>query len=244
MNGFRTFLAAACLAGCLINPASAEPNAKQRGWEVLSAAREAIGSAKVELRDYSCSIETRLSRKGGPPIELKSTLQFVMPELVRQDVETPNGKMTLTFDGERAVRQAKGEETEMLPGRTAQLRGDLARANVLLGPAPSPDAVRFLRSEKVDDREADVIEVQDVGDAPVRLYIDAETRDMLKMVYVGDIPGGGMAQVEEFFSDYVEAGGIRWHRTRRVIRNGEEAIVSKRDDFVVNTGLTMDDIVR
>jgi len=244
MNRLRLFLAVACLAGCLTSPVSAEPNAKQRGWEVLSDAREAIGSAKVDVRDYSCSIETRISRKGGAPIELKSTLQLVMPEMVRQDVETPNGTMTLTFDGDRAVRQAKGEETEMLPGRTAQLRADVARANVLLGPAPSPDAVRFLRNEKVNERDADVIEVQDVGDAPVRLYIDTKTRDMLKMVYVGDIPGGGMAQVEELFSDYVEAGGIRWHGTRRVIRNGEESIVSKRHDFAVNTGLAVSDILR
>ena len=82
-------------------------------------------------------------------------------------------------------RLAKGERAELSPERAGQIRADVARANVLLGPAPSPEAVRFLRSEKVDNREADVIEVQDVGGGPVRLYIDLETRDLLKIVYVG-----------------------------------------------------------
>ncbi len=60
---------------------------------------------------------------------------------------------------------------------------------------------------------------------------------MLKQVFVGDIPGGGMAQVEEVYTDFQDIKGFRFATRREIIRNGEPARTDQFQDLQVNNGL-------
>jgi hypothetical protein len=53
-----------------------------------------------------------------------------------------------------------------------------------------------------------------------------------------------MAQVEEFFNAFVEAGGFRWPLQKRVLRHGQPASQSVRTVAKVNSGLAKEDILR
>jgi hypothetical protein len=80
-----------------------------------------------------------------------------------------------------------------------------------------------------------VVQIADVGGTLLRVFIDTETHDVLKHMFVGDTPHG-LAQVEEIFSDFRESGGYRWYHRRQVLRNGEIALESTRSNLRVNVG--------
>lgn len=226
--------------GAGVDRASAEP---EKGWRIYLAARRAAGAETTRLRDYSFRMTPRLERSGNRA-EFESVVEVVLPNLIRQQISAPFGVSVIVFDG-ASGRQIRGGRTKELPAAgVARIRADLARALVLLGTPPPKRSVRFKRRERVEGRQAEVIEINDVGGTLLRLFVDAETGDLVKQTYVGDVPGGGMARVEESFSDFVAAGGLRWHKTRRVTRNGKEALRSTRRGFKVNAGLTREDILR
>ena len=104
--------------------------------------------------------------------------------------------------------------------------------------------IRFRGEDEVEGRAVDVVEIVDVGGSPLRLFLAQDNRDLLKLMYVGDVPGAGMMQVEEVFSDIREVDGFRRHFKRRVLRNGKEAVISTASSYEINRGLDPEDLLR
>ncbi len=235
-----------CLAAVSLPATAADENAasNERGWRVLQAARDAAGTGPsgAALRDYTFDLTTRTQTPNGE-VQLQSSAFFLAPNWMRQEIHAPTGEIVMIFDGNSAWQVVPAGRRELPAAMVQQFRSDLSRSHVLSGPVPPKDAVSFLRRENIENRPADVIEIREIGGSPLRLFIDAETKDLLKTMYVGDTPAG-MAQVEEFYSDYTEAGGIRWYRKKRVVRNGQPSQQSTRKILKVNSGLTKEDILR
>ena len=117
-------------------------------------------------------------------------------------------------------------------------RQELDRSHILLLPPSPKDTIWFLRQEEVAGRLADVIELRDAGGLPLRLFVDVETRDVVKKVFVGDTPDGSMAQVEEFYINFQDVGGYPWPFYKKVVRNGKPATEGVTLDMQVNVSLT------
>lgn len=210
--------------------------ARDQGWKLLEQARQAFrGGAEPEpIHDYSFDLTTQVHTPQGVA-QLTSTTFFVYPASVRQEIATPQGKVVIVFDGEYGWQQgAKGRRT-LSDESAAQIRAELARSNVLIGPPPDPAFVRYTGSGEVEGRPVQVVQIADVGGTLLRLSIDAETHDVLKHTFIGDTPQG-LAQVEEVFSDFRETGGYRWYHHRKVVRNGSAALESTRSNIRVNAG--------
>jgi len=219
---------------------AAEPNA----WSIYLAAREQAGGAKPgSLADYSYDVVTTLPAGEGQ-IDVRGSAVVILPDLIRQELQTPQGLTQLFFDGVSAWQVLGGKRRD-LPNEAAALqRAELARRHILYGELPARELVRYRREEQVDGRTVDVIEIIDVGGAPLRLYVDRASKDVVKHVYVGDIPGGGMAQVEEAQSEFVDIGGLRFATRRAVVRNGEPARTSALSGIRVNSGLQREIVSR
>lgn len=220
---------------------AAEPDA----WSIYLAARERAGGANEagRLLDYSYGVVTTLPADKSQ-IELRGSVVVILPGLIRQELETPQGLTQFYFDGVAAWQKLAGKRRD-LPSDAAHLQlAELDRRHVLYGKLPAKELVRYRREEEVEGRVCDVIEIVDVGGAPLRLYVDRESRDVVKHVYVGDVPGGGMAQVEEVQSDFVDVGGFRFATRRSVLRNGEPARTSVLSDIQVNSGLKPEIVLR
>jgi len=215
------------------------------GWRIYQEARLAAGTgpAATPIHDYSHDLLTRLKTPKGDA-EVRSTVYFLTPGLIRQEMETPGGKAVIIFDGEKVWRALAGEVQQLPAEAVQQIRSDLARSHVLLSPAPNPEAIRYLSQDEVEGRAVDVIQISDVGGTPLRLFVDAQSRGILKKIFVGDVPGGGMAQVEELYSDFREVAGYRWPHRRQVWRNGKLALDSTLLNLRVNIGLEVGDITR
>jgi hypothetical protein len=219
---------------------AAEPDA----WTIYLAARERAGAAEPgRLVDYSYDVVTTLPA-GKSQVDVHGSVVVILPDLIRQDLETPQGPTQLFFDGVSAWQILGGKRRD-LPGEAAALqRAELARRHVLFGELPDKNLVRYRREEQVDGRIADVVEIIDVGGAPLRLYVDRESKDVVKQIYVGDVPGGGMAQVEETQSDFADIDGFRFATRRAVIRNGKPSRTSVLSGIRVNRGIKREIVLR
>ena len=233
-----------CLTAVAGSRAAEVPQNQQQGWRIFLEARQAVrlGQPGASLHDYRYDLVTRTQTPNGD-VELRSSGLFLTPNLVRQEIHAPNGELVMIFDGSKAWQVTPAGKRELPATMTGQFRADLARSHALLDAPPPEDSVWFLRQEEVNGKLADVIEIRLVGESPLRLFIDTETKDLVKTLYVGDTPGG-MAQVEEFYSAFVEAGGFRWPQKKRVLRNGQPAGQSVKTISQVNSGLAKEDILR
>lgn len=220
-----------------------QPNQRQ-GWRIFLEARQAVrlGHSDASLHDYKYELVTRTQTPNGE-VELRSTGLFLTPNLVRQEIHAPGGEIVMIFDGSKVWQMTPAGKRELPATMVGQFRADLARSHALLDAPPAEDSVWFLRREEVNGKLADVLEIRPLGESPLRLFIDTETRDLVKTMYAGDTPSG-MAQVEEFYSAFAEAGGFRWPQKKRVLRNGQPVSESVKTIADVNSGLTKENILR
>jgi len=237
--------AAFCALTILALSAAGAEDPKVRGWEILRKARAAAGAGAdgVPLRDYIFELRTKAVTPDGD-LERHSKGFYLHPGLVRQEIDDPRAKIVVVFDGKKAWQVVPGDIHYMPDALAKQYKSELNRSHILLLPPPPDDSVWFLKQEEVAGRQTDVIELREVGGPPLRLFVDVETHDVLKKMFVGDAPGGGMAQVEEHFANFQDAGGYRWPFYKRVVRNGKVATETTTLSLEVNTGLTESDIVR
>jgi outer membrane lipoprotein-sorting protein len=237
LRGFLYTLVFFALAlGAQTKASNEDQAARDKGWKLLQQAREAFraGGAPASIHDYSFDLTTEIHTPQGVA-QLTSRAFFIYPDAVRQEINTPQGKAVIVFDGERGWQHGDAGRRDLSDQAAKQIRAEMDRNNLLIGTLPDQAFVRYTGREEVAGRPVDVVQIADVGGALVRLSIDAETHDVLKHTFVGDTPQG-LAQVEEIFSDFGEAGGYRWYHHRKVLRNGEPALESTRSNLRVNVG--------
>ena len=236
------------LIGWAVLDGAAAVGSKKKGERIYRQAREraGVGGDAEPLRDCTFDLLTRAQPQGAKTkksIELPSRVSFIAPSVVRQEIEAPGAKIIVVFDGKRGWQLLPGN-TKYLPDTASELiRADLARTYVLFFTEPDPDAVRFLREEVVDGRTTEVIELNDVGNMPLRLFVDTETSDVVKKMFVGDTPTG-MAQVEEFFSNFRTVGAYRFPLSKRVMRNGALRVEATITNMKINVGLRREALLR
>lgn len=231
----------ALLAIFAIAPLDSVMAADPDATAIYLAARERAGggSEPGRLVDYAYDLLLTLPA-GENEVQIRGSVVVILPDLVRQELETPQGPTQLVFDGSD-VWQILGGKKQALPAEAAALqRAELARRHVFFAELPPAQLIRYRREDQVGGRTVDVIEIIDVGGAPLRLYIDRESKDLVKQVYVGDVPGGGMAQVEETFSEFVDVEGMRFATRREVVRNGEPGRASVLSGIRINANIRRD----
>ena len=223
--------------------AAAEEDPRAKGRRLYLEARDAAGGG-VPLRDYAIELSTIVTTPQDQRVRFDSRVEVVAPYVMRQQIESNVGRITMISDGEKAFKRTPQGEQELPASAVEFQRAEADRGNVLFGEVPAEGDIRWRGEETVEGKTVDVIEIVDVGGSPLRLFLDRENRDLVKMLYVGDVPGLGMAQVEEFFSDIREVDGFRMHFRRRVVRNGKESSLSTASSYRVNQGLKAEDLLR
>jgi len=233
----------ALLLGFLLAlPLCGEQDPQQRGWEIYQQARSAAGAGEP-LHDYSFEQVATIERDGNV-FNVVSRVQTIAGKAQRLEVDSQGGVITMLVNGDQGWRGSAVGKQPLPPEAVALQKKEDARITSLLGPEAEPGSVRFRSEDQVDGRRVDVIELADVGGTPLRLFVDRESKNVLKRMYVGDAPNGMMAQVEEFLSDYREVGGYRWPHSKRVVRNGAQASKSTVKNVRLNQGLTIEQLTQ
>lgn len=213
-------------------------------WKIYLAARTAAGAGPdaPAIRDYTLYLTTRAVMPQGKA-EFQSRFYYKHPKLIRQEIESPAGKVVMVSDGDRGWRLIPEDIEYLPPSDVKRIWDDLERVHVLYAVAPQPMSIQLIGGDTIEGRKVKVIEIPNVAGAPLRLFVDTKTHDVLKKTYTGDTPIG-RADVEEFYSDYKNFGVYRWYGHKRVLRNGREALAITVDDVKLNTGLSESDLKR
>lgn len=241
LPGFAAFaLCSIALAWVSLHAEPASQDA-DRGDELFQQAREAATGGQT-LHDYAFDLATIIEMPDGRRVRFTSYVQVIPPSVFRQHLESAAGSQTMFFTGDAAWQKTIAGRRDLPDAVVRNQDADLRRGHVLFNPPPS--SVSYRGADEVEGKPVHVIQIADVAGAPLRLFLDQQTHDVLKRVYVGDAPDGSMAQVEEFLSGYVEVDGFRWPTSKRVVRNGKTATTSTASDIEINQGLQAEALLR
>jgi len=219
--------------------------ADDRGFAVLEAALKAAGGREklAAVKDLSLDLQTLVIGPQGP-LDVKSNSRLVFPSTVRQHSDTPLGRLVLAADSKAGWRQGPQGVTEIPAAEIGRLQSELARSNILFQPPADRAAVRWVGEETIAGRLCDLIELAEVGGAPLRLSVERLSGDVIKRSYRGEAPGGGPANVEEFIGDFRDVGGLRLAFKVRVLRDGKLARESVTQAMRINAGLDSRELLR
>ncbi len=246
MRDMHKRLAVALAIGAMIvmaQPVFESP--QERGWAVLEETLKAAGGREklAAIRDISFDVQSKLPVQTGV-LDLASKIRVVLPDTVRQDMSTQAGESTIALDRWRGWRRAPGGQDEIPADQLQRTQAEMARTYWMFRPPADRSSLRWVGTETVEGRACDVIEIANVAGAPLRLFVDRQTRDVLKRTYRAIAPDGKPADVEEFLSDYRVVDGLRWPFKIRVTRNGNPARETITKNMKINTGLKAEDLMR
>jgi zinc protease len=215
-----------------------------RGREILAKAQQAAGGADklAAVKDLTKSY-TFKSKSG---LNAEQTVQIVLPDTMLQESQLPFGRLVAAVGPEGGWMRAPQGMMPMPAPQLEQAKGELfrLRESILLSDRMPSRTVNFVEQAEHNGRPADVIEISDESGASVRLWIDAESGEMVKQTYQSSAITGAPSQVEQIFSDYRDVDGLRVPFKVTVLANGEEFAQVEVSEILYNTGLDKDALLK
>ena len=238
-----TLLAVFLFAGGILSPGwnitaqDAKTDAKAR--QILDKMIEAMGGRRAmeAVKDTvaSGSMEMVTMGMGGT-----ATMTQKAPNKFRMDIEVMGMSIVQAFDGEigwftnpqtGAVEEISGEQLENIK---RQAIGD----QVYLNPEKYGIVYTFKGTEKLEDKDYNVLLLTYEDGFEATMYVDAETNLVHKSVSIqmNDMTGVE-AEMESYSTDYRKVDGIMAAFTITQYVDGEEFMVITIDEVKFNTGV-------
>jgi zinc protease len=179
--------------------AKADASSLQRGKELLERAQKAVGGADkiAAVKDHTESIEGTMQG-----MKVKQHNRYIAPGFIRQDVELPIGKISSYTDGKTGWLQSPQGVMPMPAAVLKQAQGELFRdlLHVLIADRDS--------SVQVNATGKSTVEISSKDGESVKVEFDESTGLPAREIYQ---EGGqsGPVEVQEFFSDWREADGLK-----------------------------------
>ena len=173
----------------------------------------------------------------GGMMQVEIKRHHVLPYKIRLDItiQAMGMQMSQVFDGESAwIAMPQG--IQPLPGsEVEEFKKAAFRETINLLPYLSGDDIsaQYLGTEDVNGKSADVIRVT-VSDADaLKLFIDQETKYIVKKSYQS-LGQTGPMETEEFIDDYREVSGIKIGFHTVVHQNGELFLEGTLSEAIIN----------
>jgi len=207
-----------------------------RGVELLKRAQQAMGGTEkiAAIKDGTETAEMAMGPGGSGP-KMKQLNRYILPGQVRQDQEFPGGKLIVYSDGETGWMGTPQGTMPMPPEVLKQAQGEIFRNLPHLILADRDAALT------VNAVGPNMVEITSASGLSVRLEIDAATGLPAREIYK-ETGGGQSASIQESFSDWRDAGGIRVPFTVKIAQDGKEGPVATVQDYKFNTGLKPEDL--
>ncbi|HEY6250594.1 MAG TPA: c-type cytochrome [Candidatus Angelobacter sp.] len=172
--------------------------------EVISKYIQALGGAEALEKITSRVMKGTISVANGPqfPIDLFAKA----PNRRMSFMHSPKGDSITSFDGTTAwLGSTTGAPTKLDSANSEAVKLD-AEFNFALRIKQIFTQLRVGQSEKIKDREANMVFALQPGQPPVRLYFDKESGLLVRLVRYAETPLGRLpTQID--YGDYRDAGG-------------------------------------
>ena len=144
-------------------------------------------------------------------------------------------RMSQVFDGESAW-MAMPQGVQDLPGsQVEEFKKDALRdtINLLIHVSNNDTSAQYLGTENVNGKSADVIRIA-ISDADtLKLFIDQETKYIVKKSYQS-LGQEGPVETEEYIDDYRDISGVKIGFHTVVHQNGEPFLEGTLSEAIIN----------
>ena len=214
--------------------AQADAASIAKGHALLAKVQQAMGGVDklAAVKDFQLHADLEVYTPGAT-MKVKQTTSFIAPSIVRQDNELPFMKQSVYSDGGSGWLSGVQGVQNLPPAVLKQIHGE---------------AFRQIASLALSDRVADrtvsqvadgVLDISSKDGESVRLTVDEKTGLPSKLAYQQSPAEGGTA-VEEIFSDWRDADGLRLPFQWTVMQSGKKFASVAVQDYKINSGLTPD----
>ena len=227
-----------------ITPPSAEPVPKagdadiEKAKEILADVVEAYGGLErlKSVRNLVVKGQFSMNTPGGMmQVEIKR--YRVLPDKIRLDMtlQAMGMQMSRIFDGDSAWMITPQGVQPLPESQTAEFKKDALRDTIYLLTHLSSDdiSVQYLGAEDVHGKLADVIRITSSAADALKLFIDQETKYIIKKSYQG-MGQEGPVETEEFVDDYRDVSGVKVGFHAVIYQNGEKFAEGAFSEVMIN----------
>ena len=218
-------------------PKAGKPDA---GVQALRRAQKAAGGLDrlLAIRDLTRTVEMVASATGS---KARQTVEIIFPRTIRLTNTVETTEITAFFDGVSGWIKSPWGVDDPLPAwqRTAAQQ-DVGRQleSLLQSDHDSRKTVEYLGSSEAGGNMADVLSISAPGAGAIRLVIDVETGDPLRLEYHRIGPRGPGPLITDFYSDYRKvAFGLRIPFRVRTLSDGKPYMETVITSIEYNRGL-------
>jgi predicted Zn-dependent peptidase len=219
--------------------AAATPESIAKGKALLRGVRQAMGGAALDqVKDYTTIASLTISMPQGElALKMESTMSSAGRMLTK--MTTPMGEMVQGYDGQAMWMRTPQGTQDMPASQRAELEGGFFRDTInLLRNAENPAyTVQALGPSEVDGKPAEAVAVSDPArKLQLRLWVDPKTNLLVKKTYVAALMGAP-GEIEEIYSDYREAGGLKLPFKILLNRSGKKFGEQTITEIKINPGV-------
>ena len=224
-------------------PAEPMPEASDadvvKAKEIVAAAVAAHGGLEKlqAVKNVVSDTQTTANTPMGA-MELKVVLYQVYPDKMRQDINTPQGEMSIVFDGKAVYAVSAMGVQPLPPEMTTSLKNAVFRDTVplLVHLTQNDTPVQYAGTEEVDGKPAAVLLVKQPSGEMVKVFISEETHYVIKVAFRETEQGATMDK-ETLFSDFRDVEGVKFafHVVQNV--NGELYTDNRVSNIKLNSEL-------
>ena len=161
----------------------------------------------------------------------------VLPHKIRLDItlQAMGMQMSQVFDGESAW-MAMPQGVQPLPGsQVEEFKKDALRdtINLLVHLSGADISAQYLGTEEVNGKSTDVIRITISHANALKLFVDQETKYIVKKSYQS-LSQEGPAETEEFINDYRDISGVKIGFHTVVHQNGEPFLEGTLSEAMIN----------
>lgn len=179
---------------------------------LLDRAVAAVGGAEALDSARSLRVQASVAQETPQgPMDLSVAEIHLFPDRYRQEVTLPFGSMSMVLSGDAGFATTPQGVVDIPPSRLETMRQQADR-NVLalLRARNDPEFVAtMLDAGELDGTPLERLQVDVAGQVTV-VGIDPETGEIRQLVYQGTGPTGAPTEVTETYSDWRDAGALRY----------------------------------
>lgn len=196
-------------------PAEAIPDASDaeiaKAQEILAATVGAHGglSKLAAVENIVLESNNTISSAGGQ-MEAQISITLLYPDKYRQDVNTPQGTVSMIYDGEAAVASSAMGTNLLPPALTTAIKDSVFRDPIQLLVYLSQNEsaqIQFAGSEEVNGKPTSILVTEQPSGEMLKIYISEKTNYIVKLVY-RETEQGVTLNKENIYSDFREVDGI------------------------------------
>ncbi len=188
--------------------AEATPESLEKGRKLFEKSMAACGGADAFRAIGSMWVKAKMVRSGeAGDVELGAEITVAYPDRVHQAMTTPNGSVKMVLAGDRGWIISPQGKMAMPEPMVKQLHGDIMRESAHFYAHADELKIQYLGQKPYGGTECSALLVSS-EEHTFHLFLDPKTHLPAGVSY-STIGPSGPVDVEEFWSNYREVGGVK-----------------------------------